>query len=327
MEPGGLVELQRFFDDLYRPARLRGKSAWTLETYRPIVAIFTRWHLATRARPPQVADLTAGILNRYLADLEAGRMDRRGPRAAATINKHRRHLVAIAREAAAQNQLADPPRVARVPEPLRSPEAWTLDQVERILAVAARWPGRVGPTPAATWWSGLVLLVYSTGLRISAAMALRPADLDLAHHRILARAAPQRQRADQWLDLLPMTADHLAAIQAPGRLSTLFGDWGYDRGTRSWPTLDRHYKKILRQAKLPATAGDLWHRLRRTFATQVAIHSNPGTAQQLLGHSGPEVTARYLAPRHLGAPHAAELLAAPRLDPLLRICADDQAAG
>jgi integrase len=60
-------------------------------------------------------------------------------------------------------------------------------------------------------------------------------------------------------------------------------------------------------------ARDLWHKIRRTFATQVHASGGLAMAQTLLGHSSADVTMRYIDPRQAPKNNQADYLGRPTI--------------
>lgn len=232
--------------------------------------------------------------------------------------------------------VAEPRDVPKARVSKRMPQCWSEAELGRIFDAAARQPGFVGAVPAATWWPALLGALYDTGLRIDALMSLRVQDLDTATGWLLVPAAIQKQDADQAFKLHADTLAAIAAIHdreraageasnrtppqtgdgpqphvlplrggppAPEGEATLF-PWPFDptRDTSKarWITLRRRYRKILIRAGVAHGEHDLFHKIRRTSATFLADATGDAReAQRHLGHSSPQVTARYIDPRKL----------------------------
>jgi integrase len=98
-------------------------------------AYLLRWSVASFAKhlghEPTIADLCEDAVSQWLAGLQA---------APATRAEHRTHLLTVWRYAAGQGLCRPPGDVRRekIPEPQR--EAWTLDEVGRLMAACDRLP-------------------------------------------------------------------------------------------------------------------------------------------------------------------------------------------
>lgn len=292
-------------------AGYEGEIRW-LEKY------FREHRLAGEARELMLADLSdellAAAMEHKLAKCDC---------AVPTANKLLRTIKAVWNFAASrtdaatgQKYLPTRPDLARLKEPTREPEAWNVDELARIVAAASRRVGRahrkgkVGETPAGIWWPALILTVASTGVRISAVMAIESAKLDLARGEVFVSAESQKQAADQRFELKPEVVELLKQLR-PQRMRCLFDDWPFDRtNPLSWPALEAHYAEILIAAGLPSTRTDKFHKLRKTFGTWIAAEAGEVVAQAMLGHSHISVTRRYLDKRQLKGPSARDLLPA-----------------
>jgi integrase len=186
------------------------------------------------------------------------------------------------------------------------------DEVLKILAAAKHQPGMVGRVRAGDFFYALELFILNTGTRISAAMLTPTAGLDLDAGVVLIPAEIQKHNSDEYFDLLPCTVAALKVIRS-GRNQRLFDDWPYDRKKRQWPTLNRYQKRILVNAGLFATTRDvtrkdMFHKLRRSFATFVNARGGQHLAQEMLGHSHQNVTKLYIDPRMRSRTKVTELL-------------------
>lgn len=296
-----------FFDLVYCPERLPATNqATTRAAYRLDLLALERYHGGRLT----IATLTAEAIKQKMADLVA-----RG-RSTATANRLFRHTLAVWRLAADRGLAPPPPRQTRYRETLDEPTAWLPHELAALLRAAAEAPGRVGEVPAAVWYPALLLVMLSTGARISAVMSATTAALDLTRGEITLAAATQKHRRGQRLDLYPSAVAYLRRLAVVDRLPTVFGDWPHDRTRPGWVALNRRLRRLIVAAELrphvaAVTRRDLWHKLRKTTASQLAAVAGPIVAQTRLGHSSPTVTARYLDGRLIGAPLVRDLLPDP----------------
>lgn len=309
------MKLLDFYEDLYRPQKHLASSPHTVASYRyelRNLQNYYNWACRQRGQPTRpllVEDLSDGLLSGAMAWQIAN--ERSHP----TANKLRRTIASIWRFAKRKGYVMHNPDVDKLKEHKHEPEAWTLDEFARIVEAAHKYKGRaprkgrVGRVASGIWWPAQILLTVSTGVRISAVMAIESAHLDLTKGEVLVRAATQKHLSDQRFDLKPEVCEVIAAME-PGRNVCVFDDWPYDRTVLGWPALESHYAAILRLAGLSAGAKDKFHKLRRTFATFIAAEAGEVVAQAMLGHSSIYVTRRYLDKRQLGGPSAKKLLPA-----------------
>jgi site-specific recombinase XerD len=189
------------------------------------------------------------------------------------------------------------------------PEVLTPGEVSAIIARCSL------RAPTGVRNRALLTLLYRSGLRISEALALRPADVNLAKHsiRVLrgkggkATTRGFHPTADdalaRWLDV----RRSLGIKPSAPLFCTLAGG----------PLSDRYVRDMLKRKA--AAAGVVKrvhpHGLRHTFADELRQAGvDVVTISKLLGHSSIAVTARYLD--HLSNGQAVEALAAVDLPPL-----------
>jgi integrase len=300
--------LPDFFERVYRPMRLIGRSPKTVVSYQGSIHVLCRY----AGRVVTLGDLSDELLAGCM-----GWMLNRGA-AIASVNHQRRHVLALwrfayRRKAPDGTRLAkELPEVERLREMKRVPVAWSVEEFSRLLTTAANEPGTVGDIPASQWWCALLVTLFYTGIRLSAAMMLRVENLSLteAAGYLLVPAEHQKQKCDQRFKLPPDCVHALQAITA-GRTGRIFGGWGDGPTDRKelWAT----FRRMIEEAGLKAGDGacGLFHKIRRTSATHVAAKLGRAAACDHLGHSAMSVTERYLDPRFIPTIQAADVL--PRL--------------
>jgi site-specific recombinase XerD len=289
--------IREFFETVYRPMRLVGASKVTILDYQSRLNVFEDFTGPGFA----VSKIDDTILSAFC-------QDRLGKGVKAdTVNGYLRVLFAVIAFARRKKLTDYEPCVSALKTKKREPECWTLEEMKRILEAASNMPGMVGTVPAGQWWKALILFVYNCGTRISATMAVPSNLLNLETGYVLVPAEVQKQRADQRFDLLPETIRALKAID-PFRNECIFDDWPFDRTQPQFKALNNGLKCILRQAGLPCTRFDMWHKIRRTFATMTTIHAGKAFASEMLGHSCMRITEAYLDKRLLDRPSIREAL-------------------
>jgi integrase len=224
------------------------------------------------------------------------------------VNKHRSYLLAILRFAKRRRVASFDwlDWVERVPVPRRVPRAWTIAEVERILAAARQAQGTIDGVAASVWHPALILTLYDTGLRIAACLSIRRDDVSLSERAVLVRAERQKQNADQWLTLSDQTIAAIAPLLFLQR-ELLFGRPG------SWPAIRRRFVRILQRAGVSYghANGGVFHKLRKTCASYCKANGVDPTSQ--LGHSGAGVTRAYLDPRITQTIRPSDALPRPRI--------------
>jgi integrase len=285
------MTLSEFFESYYRPVRLPFAAANTLRLYRHTVAAFSEY-LTRDASLQDLDDVTVG---KYLATLSARGLS------PYTVAKERSQLLALW-NLAARRRLTDRfPEVKAPTLPQRTPVAWTIAELERLLGACARERGDYCGIPAGTWWTSLHRVAWDSGERIAALMLVTWTNLRGDWLRIPAESR-KGKRADHVVRLSPATLASLQQIRQPRR--DLIFPWPYS------PSYLWHvYGLILSAAHLPRDAKHKFHCLRRSVASHLkAAGGDPTIA---LGHADPRTTAKYLDPRIVSPAQPCDLL--PRL--------------
>lgn len=217
----------------------------------------------------------------------------------ATANKNVRTLLALWNEAVDQGLNVSPKkRIRPLKEELDNLPCWEPRDLAAILASCRQEPQELFlPCPTGDFWFALILVVYDTGSRISAIMEASPADLDHRSGTLTLRAKTTKARKCQVFGLSDQTLEALRSVYDPSR-AWIF-PWPYDRTQPGWRALTRRYKRILQRAGLPAEKLHLFHKIRRTTATELTIASGLAAARDQLGHSADRVTKRYIDRRRL----------------------------
>lgn len=231
-------------------------------------------------RTPETTDLEELAVARFL-------QHRVRTKSAATAAKDRAQIRAIWEFCARRRLCETWPQVPRIIVPERVPEAWLIDELQRVIDSARQEPLTYCGFPGSLVFPAILLTAYSTGERIGGIMGLLCRDVRGCS--VIFRAESRKGgRRDVFRDISVACADALLAVRR-----------GPDDTAIPW---DRHetyiYNRldiILRRAGLPHGRRDKFHKVRKTTAS--FYEAAGGSAQQLLDHSSPSVTRRYLDPR------------------------------
>ena len=265
-----------FFETIYTPLKLRGRSKETVRLYRLSIKSFDR----TLGRPAQLVDLTDINLSRHLQRLSVN------GRAAATINKDRAQLLAIWRFACQRNYLTIWPNVPQEIEPKRTPTAWLPEELAAIERAIKTEPGYIGFVKADVYWSALFLTILDTAERIGAIMQIEWGHWNGEWLTIPAELRKGKRR-DRQYKLSPETVEALSKIKHD---RTKIFDWPLNKYF-----LWAKWGGILKRAGLNSDRRSKFHRLRRTVASACdAVDVDP---QAVLDHKDRSVTEMYLDPR------------------------------
>ena len=299
---GGRLELLMllidYFNDHHLPNCPRIRSKATRSLYRCLIRSLELY----LQRAPTLDDLNkptlVGFLHWYGQE--------RAPR---TVNKQRGFLLAMWRQASEDELITSQPRKLPVfPTDEVEVTAWTVAEVGLILGQIRRLDYLIGDIKAKHWWKALVLSLYDTGCRISAMMAARLDDYYAQTGILRVRGETQKTGKAHLVLLSAQTRKALSKL--PDDRELMF-PWPYDR--TGWATLIRHYRRrILKPAGLPHGPRDLFHKFRRTTATELAAVAGDDAAQRQLQHSSLAMTERYLDPSRRDVTHAAQVLPRPK---------------
>lgn len=334
------ILLEAWVKSTYAPLKVAfGDRGQTLATTIRDIGLFCRFFRERENREPTLGDLNDGVADEFFVWHTA----QRRCKSQATANRSRRSLSSVWR-AAARKGLCYPPedlRMAKVNKHL--PLAWSMDELGKLLATAktypwqwykprGSWPHKGDWAPpkisAGLWMHTIISTLYFTGLRISSLMLTPTVKLDLAAKGVLVPASVQKHRTDQFF---PLPDDVIAAwreLDVHGRgVLRLGDDWPYDRHGKisgrpayssGWTTLNAWLRRCLRAAGLVLEdesnfRRQLWHKLRRTFATHLAVAKGTEAARRWLGHSSFEVTMRYIDLRFMPSINPVEVLPRPTI--------------
>lgn len=228
---------------------------------------------------------------------------------AASVAKDKCQLVAMANFAAkkrmrrSDGELVEFLALPRTKVIKHAPQAYTVDEVTRLILEARRREGEVDGHPAGWWWSSLIYAAWLTSERIGALLAIKWGDIDLTSRTMLFRAETRKGRSS---DLLRVITPDFVEILRPQQREPGKVVWHWDRRcyTSIWVILKGMTKKC-------GINGTGFHKLRKASASY--IHAAGGDATEQLGHAKPEVTrAHYLDSRITQTRPAVEFL--PTLD-------------
>lgn len=237
-------------------------------------------------RRPATKDFRRELLNRFIDWLLANR----SPDTAWNKRKDLLTLWSFAWEEGLYR--TRPERIKKVRKPRRDPDAWTKAELRQIVLATGDMPGVMrNGIPFSLFFKALVLVLYSTGLRISAAVQLRNR-ID-ANGTIYADAATQKHNQHQQLTLQPAAIEACRAIRPHLNSSDpRLLPWPYTRDR-----VGRYWRRLLAHAGIEDHRRNGTQKIRRSAASWLELES-PGSATRFLGHSTPDLALRhYLDPK------------------------------
>lgn len=231
-----------------------------------------------------VEQLQPELVNRFLLKLSTS---------AVTRQNVRRELLTLWRWAFEQGMTDIPPlRVTRIKAPGRPPQAWSLDELRRMLAVAECDETRIGGRHnrrICDWVPGWILIAYDSALRFGDVLALRSTDIRngcvcaYANKTGKALVRPLSSAAYEWAMRL--------AYESPDKTLWL---WFVTR-RRAITTLRAFYDRH--------GFGGSSKYFRRSCATYIEI-DRPGESWRYLQHSQPTLVQRHYVDASLCRPPA-----------------------
>ncbi len=243
--------------------------------------------------PIRLEELSDHLASKWVLWLEAGGASPK------TCHSFRRDVLTVWRRAA-KHKLCDPPsddiRTVKLPRP--NPDAWSIEEVRKILATCDRMTGFFkNGIPKSKYLRLLIETAYQTGLRRGDLLRLTVSDVN--DDGVIST-------------LMGKTLDgHISTLESETR--ELFmgmaqrlkedGDPLWEQPLH-WPTNERTLYALLHKVRRMAgvkTSGAL-QKLRRTGATYVE-KQYPGAAMRFLGHRTPGLAYRHYVDRSkLGPP-------------------------
>lgn len=236
----------------------------TARQYRISAEQLERW----AAGPVYLQDLTELLLSAFLRDY--------GQRVRpATVRSKRTQLVALWR-AAADEYLCDPPtrRVRSAKVPWEPREAWTIDEVRRLVRAASWLPRNHScGMPRAEWFNLAIRVAWDSGLRWGDLVRLRVADV---HDDLV--VVPQSKTSRPACGRLTASTLEILRDTLRRHPRPLVTPW-----TASHETFTDQVRRLVAKAGIrPGT----WKWLRRGGATDVEIQApGKGMAARHLGHA------------------------------------------
>lgn len=273
------MTLSEFFADFYRPLRLRGRSANTTRLYENTIRQYSRF----LGREATTADLNDLSVARYLEH-------RSSCRSPYTSEKERNQLCSLWRCASDRRIVDARPCVPQSPLPARVPQAWSVEELRRLLAHASVAKGKIGDVPAHVFWPAMILALWQSAERVGAILAVKKEDY--SRPRIMVRAEYRKGGKRDKLYTFTEGACDLFDVLAKSKNGPHLFEWPKNR-LYLW---DR-FGKLLAAAGLGGGKRCKFHQLRRSAATHYCAGGGDPTA--LLDHSSPRVTKAYLDPRYI----------------------------
>lgn len=295
LPPAAPGSLREFFERTYVPLRLMDAAPFTIAQHRYDLARLHR-HFQ---RDVLLTECTDELLAAYLkSQLDRGI-------STVTMNTLRKRLLALTNFAHECGKIDTRPRVKKLKPHREAPDAWSAEELQRILATAAKLGrSRQHAFHEGRFWTAYLLVGFQTALRRKTLLALRGKDVDLEAGILSVPALAMKNRRGQRFRLAPNAVDALRALRTKPEEFLLA--WPY--GTKYFET---RFRYIISKAEVKPSArrtGSTAHKLRRTSATHVAMAGGMTAAMALLGHSASYVSELYVDASKLPASDFTRLL-------------------
>lgn len=289
------MTLQQFFDNYYRPLKLRGKSESTFRLYGCTIRAFGKF----LGRVPLLEDIGDEItLARFMDHRQASV----SPYSA---EKERSQLMALARLANDRRMIPSLPSCEPSPLPDRVPVSWSEDELRRLFRAASSMQGYVGLVPAGEYFPALITVTFETTERVGALLDLKPEN----YTRPFLTVPGEIRKGGRRARVYELSDEACSMLE---RLMTVNKDrifkWQQAR-TYLWDKV----KQILSKAGI-AGKRMAFQQVRRSAISHMARATNDATAVAFAGHAQAATTRKwYIDPRYLNrGPRPADML--PRLD-------------
>lgn len=256
-------------------------------------------------REPELTDLDDLQVSRFLR-WRAVTPHRGKVCSPASVRKDMAHLLSLWNGAAKKRlveQFPDLPRnIVRVPH--HQPQAYTVDEISRMVCEARRRCGYIGPVPAAWLWPTLLMSAYYTGERIGSHLEVRWEQVDAERHTITF-LSEHRKGLGRTITraITPQLCEWLEkGRRAPGELV--------------WPWLEHRvidsiFPRLRHICELAGVRPKGFHSIRKAAGSYV--HAAGGNSTDFLTHRDAKTTRdHYLDPRITGQQSALDYL--PPLD-------------
>jgi len=251
-------------------------SPATQANYRREVRSFARWI----GRDIELSELSDELVSEWIVGLQARGLNPK------TVRNMRANIVALWNAAFYDRYIeTEPRRVRKVKVPIGIPEAWTPDELSRLIGVARVVKGRIRKwrLSLSDYMLAFILTAYDSGLRLGDLMALRRKSIREDGSLAIVQS---KTGYPIFVTLRPETVECLDKIHHERR-EKLFG------GVLSRRCFFIAFNRVAKLAGLEGTS----RKLRRTGATLIE-RAQPGAASAFLGHrpGSPVAQRHYIDP-------------------------------
>lgn len=256
-------------------------------------------------REPELGDLDDLQVSKYLRWRAVTPHRGRVP-SPASVRKDLAHILSLWNALAKKRlveQFPDMPKgIVRVPH--RAPQAYTVDEVSRMVRAARTRTGYIGPVPAAWLFPTLLMSAWCTGERIGSHLEVRWSEVD-KERRTITFLSENRKGLGR--TITRPISPQLADLLEKGRRASSELVWPWKQH-RAADTIFPRLRSICKAAGVKCRG---FHGIRKAAGSYV--HAAGGNATDFLTHANSKTTRdHYLADRIIGVDRALDYL--PPLD-------------
>jgi integrase len=284
--------LEQIFKCDYLPERTSISSPQTIKQYARCLRLFSMY-LGETATPIHLTDKIVGKFLRWLVEVEGVKP--------VTGNGYVKQVKALWTWLAKKRVVERFPTIEKLKQPDPMPDAWTREELQKLIAACRQSPGRIGRIAAAGFWTAFHYVLWDTGERTGAMLSLCWDWYDPRKRCLSVPGEFRKGRQKSMVySLKQTTAALLTAIRQPRRelIFELYdGQEGPPPDSRRGHYFYKPYRRLVESAGLPYVSHKSGpQKMRRTFASH--IEAAGGNATRALKHRDRRVTEdSYLDPK------------------------------
>lgn len=268
------VTLRAVLETKYFPLNLKIRSDDTKKHYRIAIGNFEKF----LGHEPTISDLSDDAVIGMMKML----MDR--DKAAATVNDRRTRINALWTWLCKKGRCAIWPTNQEIDEPEPDPQAFTREEMKRLIDAADRFVASEDRKNLSKWWRAIFHAVWDSGARTGEILSMRWEWIDWTTGNI--RVPAKYRKGKKKSAVYRFKTATLERLRDMG-----VEDSGRIFGLRCQETFHVRYKKLLKRAGFERSRKNGLQKWRRTFATY--IEKLGGDSSRELLHGNVSTTKRH----------------------------------